>query len=659
MTRSRAILFQLSLLFALFAFAPAPASAQYVYGVTALQLDPDFGRVYGYSATALDYYACYYYDAAVVGTLYEGSSAIDSDSYHGVCTAEVYTDGYLQDDRLYSEISNHYIIAYYYYYYYGFYDPYGFFSFGPGDYGGGFNYYGCYCPAYFAQSTQNLGSTQVSLFNQGPCNQTPVLNGPSSVSRGSTATFTIGNRCNSAQVRDWSFSDGTDTVNRGASNATSWSGTMVTSGTVRVTVQQGGSTHSLSKSITVNLRNNFAFTAVTPTKVTNNFNCYENGTLSVPIPPVNGGRLGHTCLIQRASWTDTTIADNGPNHDFKYVTSASPSDSNEAHPATAVYTLIHPDLENSASDFFKAQCGNYNAATNTGFISGSQLLSNTRGHEMGTIRGHYKQYVDAQNNPQNNIGVGMEAVVGGPSTPLNNFRQAVIDETRRRRNTIEAAFAVEDCNGQVNRDEQCVYHGPINFAPYAACPPLSPASLSASAVSQTLINLSWTDSSSDELGFKIQRSTSGGGFVEIASVGAGVTSYSDTSVVAGTTYTYQVIAWNGTGSSAPSPQATATTLAAGSPPNGPCCLWGYAYNGFGSLTLWWNDLSNDEDDFAVERNDGWGFYTVGWASPNQTSTTDYGLQQGQTYTYRIVAENAYGQSYSEEFYYYQPYWWEQ
>lgn len=656
----RSILVQLSLFFALLTFAATPASAQYVYGVTALQLDPDFGQVYGYSATLLDYYACYYYDAAVVGTLYDGSTAIDSGSYHGVCTAEVYTDGYLLDDHLYSQVSNHYIIAYYYYYYYGWYDPYGFFSFGPGDYGGGFNYYGCYCPAYFAQSTQNLGSTRVSLYNQGPCNRTPVLNGPNSVTRGASANFTIGNLCNTAQVRDWSFSDGTNTVNRGSSSATSWSGTMVTSGTVRVTVQQGGRTHSLSKSITVNARNNFAFTAVTPAQVTNNFNCQENGTLSVPVPPVNGGRLGMTCLIQRASWNDTTITDNGPNHNFKYVTAASNSDPNQtAHPSTAVYFLIHPDLENTASDFFKAQCGNYDPVTNTGFISGPQLLANTRNHEMGSVRGHYKQYVDTQNKPENNIGVGMEAMVGGPSTPLADFRQSIIAETNRRRNTIEQAFAVEDCNGQVNRDEQCTYHGHINFAPYAPCPPQRPASLSASAVSQTQINLSWADSSTDEQGFKIQRSTSGGGFVEIASVGAGVTSYSDTSVVAGTTYTYQVIAWNATGSSAPSPQATATTPAAGSPPNAPCCVSGYAYNGVGSLTLWWSDQSNNEDSFVIERSDGWGFYAVGWASPNQTTMTDYGLQQGQTYIYRIVAENPYGQSYSEEFYYYAPYWWEQ
>src|SRR5205085_7487446 len=144
--------------------------------------------------------ACYYYDAAVVGTLYEGTTAIDGDSYHGVCTAEVYTQGTLRDNFLYTEVSEHYIIAYYYYYYYGWYDPYGFFGFGSGDWGGGFNHYGCYCPAYFAQSNQDLGSTRVSLYNQGPCTRAPSLGGPGSVTRGDNATFSISNLCNTAQV---------------------------------------------------------------------------------------------------------------------------------------------------------------------------------------------------------------------------------------------------------------------------------------------------------------------------------------------------------------------------------------------------------------------------------------------------------------------------
>ncbi|MBI2930059.1 MAG: fibronectin type III domain-containing protein, partial [Planctomycetes bacterium] len=69
----------------------------------------------------------------------------------------------------------------------------------------------------------------------------------------------------------------------------------------------------------------------------------------------------------------------------------------------------------------------------------------------------------------------------------------------------------------------------------------APSSLSATAVSSSRIDLSWTDNSYDEDGFDIYRSTSAGGpFNIIASTVANVTSYSDTGLAAGTTYYYRV-----------------------------------------------------------------------------------------------------------------------
>ncbi|MFL6195539.1 MAG: hypothetical protein ACJ75H_15290, partial [Thermoanaerobaculia bacterium] len=344
---------------ALFALAAAPARAQYVYGVTALQLDPDLARVDGYSATLLDYYACYYYDAAVVGNLYEGSTAIDGGSYHGICSAEVYTDGTLRDDRLYSEVSEHYIIAYYYYYYYGYYDPYGFFGFSsPG--GGGFNYYGCYCPGYFAQSNRDLGSTQVSLYNQGPCTKIPTLGPAVSVTRGDSATFTISNLCSTGQVSGWSFSDGTNTVSRGTSNASSWSGTMVTSGTVRVSVVQNNQTHQLSKTVTVNPRSNFNFTAKTAEKKVNgDFVCVapdpnDSKTLKVPDPPVavdNQETFGQFLLCMRSTYGYQEVG-SGPNAGYYYITSVNDSDSATTPAATTFAWTITPQLEDTASDLY-------------------------------------------------------------------------------------------------------------------------------------------------------------------------------------------------------------------------------------------------------------------------------------------------------------------
>jgi len=58
------------------------------------------------------------------------------------------------------------------------------------------------------------------------------------------------------------------------------------------------------------------------------------------------------------------------------------------------------------------------------------------------------------------------------------------------------------------------------------------------------IILTWTDNSTGESGFKIERKESGGQFAEIASVNANQTSYTDSGVKAGKTYSYRVRTFN-------------------------------------------------------------------------------------------------------------------
>jgi len=75
------------------------------------------------------------------------------------------------------------------------------------------------------------------------------------------------------------------------------------------------------------------------------------------------------------------------------------------------------------------------------------------------------------------------------------------------------------------------------------------------------LQLSWIDNSSDETGFKIERKTgTGGTYAEITSVGANVTSYTDSSLTNSTTYCYRVRAFNASGNSAYSNTAGARTL---------------------------------------------------------------------------------------------------
>lgn len=90
--------------------------------------------------------------------------------------------------------------------------------------------------------------------------------------------------------------------------------------------------------------------------------------------------------------------------------------------------------------------------------------------------------------------------------------------------------------------------------------PAAPTGLTATAVSRTQINLSWTDYANNEAGFKIERSSDGVKFAQIATVGADTTTYANTGLRRNTTYYYRVRAYNAAGDSAYSNVASARTL---------------------------------------------------------------------------------------------------
>jgi len=86
----------------------------------------------------------------------------------------------------------------------------------------------------------------------------------------------------------------------------------------------------------------------------------------------------------------------------------------------------------------------------------------------------------------------------------------------------------------------------------------APTNLTATAVGSRRIDLTWSDNSSGETGFRIYRSGNGVRFSKIATVGAGVTSFSNTRLRRGRTYYYRVRAYAGTTNSGYSNTASAT-----------------------------------------------------------------------------------------------------
>ena len=98
----------------------------------------------------------------------------------------------------------------------------------------------------------------------------------------------------------------------------------------------------------------------------------------------------------------------------------------------------------------------------------------------------------------------------------------------------------------------------VNATPLA--PPGTPSGLAVTTLSSSQLKLTWTDNASNELGFRIERSTSNTGpFNEITIVSANVGSFTDSGLQANKAYYYRVRSYHGAGVSAYSNKATTKT----------------------------------------------------------------------------------------------------
>jgi subtilisin family serine protease len=187
-----------------------------------------------------------------------------------------------------------------------------------------------------------------------------------------------------------------------------------------------------------------------------------------------------------------------------------------------------------------------------------------------------------------------------------------------------------------------------------AVPPTAPSNLSSLAASSSQINLSWSDNSSNEDGFRLERcdlpaaSCLDVNFTQITQTAPNVTSFNDTGLLPQTKYTYRVRAFNSAGMSAYSNLSEATTQAV--PPTAPSNLSSLAASS-SQINLSWSDNSTSEDGFRLERCNSpaascldANFTQITQTAPNVTSFNDTGLLAGTTYTYRVRAFNSAGNS---------------
>ncbi len=127
-------------------------------------------------------------------------------------------------------------------------------------------------------------------------------------------------------------------------------------------------------------------------------------------------------------------------------------------------------------------------------------------------------------------------------------------------------------------------------------PPAAPTGLSATAVDENTIDLTWTDTN-NENSYTIERSlTSGAGFTEVTTLSANTTYYRNSGLTEGTRYYYRIYATNPGGNSGFSNEASATTDLA--PPTN---LAATALDEQ-SIRLTWTDVSTHETGYKIERS---------------------------------------------------------
>lgn len=161
------------------------------------------------------------------------------------------------------------------------------------------------------------------------------------------------------------------------------------------------------------------------------------------------------------------------------------------------------------------------------------------------------------------------------------------------------------------------------------------------SVSPTSVNVTWVDLAETETGYRIERSIDGVNYTVLAALSADSTSYSDTSVNPETSYYYRVTA---TGSSGDSDGIITQVTTLPALPAGPTSASAVALSP-SVVQVTWSDDSNNETGFIVERSlDGVNFFLQATVAANVTSYNDSSVIEGQTYIYRVIAFNSYGQS---------------
>lgn len=174
--------------------------------------------------------------------------------------------------------------------------------------------------------------------------------------------------------------------------------------------------------------------------------------------------------------------------------------------------------------------------------------------------------------------------------------------------------------------------------PTPGATPSAPSGLVSTGLSSSLIDLAWTDNSSNEAEFRVEGSADGSDYFELATLGPNATQFRYGAALPNALHYLRVRAQNSVGASAWSNVSTALTF-----PAAPDGLYATATSATSVALVW--DSVTDLNSYVLERRvDGGDWQTLPTQSGSADAYTDSGLNEGTTYSYHIRAANSSGDS---------------
>jgi len=183
--------------------------------------------------------------------------------------------------------------------------------------------------------------------------------------------------------------------------------------------------------------------------------------------------------------------------------------------------------------------------------------------------------------------------------------------------------------------------------------PADPTNLTAAVQAGPQVLLNWTDNSDNESGFVIERAVGTGAFSTLVTVGAGIESYTDVTVLAGNNYTYRVAAVNAAGLSGYSNTASVAIAVPPAAPTNVTATTALARNKkSATITLTWTDVTvppspAEETGYTIQLATDAAFtanVVSASVGPDVTTYTFSKLALVTPYYLRVLAYNDAGQS---------------